>query len=108
MLPITPGKSGPVEQVFDLLDQAPDLIHRIMVALGAAKKSPEEEAAELAKKDAELAAQLEAELAAMQPKSKKEQKRAAKEAKKAARAATLAALEADDGDDEPARAGEPF
>ena len=108
MLPITPGKSGPVEQVFDLLDQAPDHIHRIMVALGAAKKSPEEEAAELAKKEAELAAQLEAELAAMQPKSKKEQKRAAKEAKKAARAATLAALEADDGDDEPARSGEPF
>ena len=108
MLPLTPagkGKSGPVEQVFDVLDQAPDLIHRIMVALGAAKKTPAEEAEELAKKEAELTAQLEEELAAITPKSKKEAKeakKAAKEAKKAARAAALAALEADDdeGDDE--------
>lgn len=105
MLPLTPTKSGPVEQVFDLLDQAPDLIGRIMNAFGGSKSDIEEEA-ELAKKEADLAAKLAEELENIEPKSKKdikaemkEAKRAAKEQKKAARATAS---------DEPARSGEPF
>lgn len=105
MLPLTPAKSGPVEQVFDLLDQAPDLIQRIMNAFGGSKNDVDEEA-ELAKKEADLAAQLAEELESLEPKSKKaikaemkEAKRAAKEQKKASRAAAS---------DEPARSGEPF
>ena len=114
MLPMTPGKSGPVEQVFDLLDQAPDLIKRILDAFGGSKKDDTEDEAEMEKKEAEIAAQLAAELEALEPKSKKEVKNAMKEAKRLAkeekRAARVAAMDARerDEDDEPARSGEPF
>ena len=85
MLPLTPEKSGPVEQVFDLLDQAPDLIKRIVNAFGSSSKDDAEEEAELAKKEAELAAQLAQELESLEPKSKKDLKAAMKEAKRAAK-----------------------
>ena len=107
MLPLTPGKSGPVEQVFDLLDQAPDLIKRIMDALGSSKKDEAEEEAEMAKKEAEIAAKLAAELESLEPKSKKEVKSAMKEAKRLAKEEKRAARAAT-ADGEPARSGEPF
>lgn len=84
MLPLTPEKSGPVEQVFDLLDQAPDLIKRIVNAFGSSKSDAEEEA-ELAQKEAEIAAQLADELEKTEARSKKEIKAAIKEAKRAAK-----------------------
>ena len=103
MLPLTPEKSGPVEQVFDLLDQAPDLIKRIVGAFGSSK-SDEEEEAELLQKEAELAAQLADELEKTESRSKKEIKAAVKEAKRAAKEEKKAARNAS----EPARSGEPF
>lgn len=90
MMPLTPTKSGPVEQVFDLLDQAPGLIQRIVDAFGGSKENADEEE-ELAKKEAELAAQLAEELENAEPKSKKDIKAALKEAKRAAKAEKKAA-----------------
>ena len=90
MMPLTPSKSGPVEQVFDLLDQAPGLIQRIVSAFGSSKDAAAEEE-ELAKKEADIAAQLAEELESLEPKSKKDIKAAMKEAKRAAKAEKKAA-----------------
>jgi len=90
MMPLTPSKSGPVEQVFDLLDQAPGLIQRIVGAFGSSKDAAEEEE-ELAKREADIATQLAEELESLEPKSKKDIKAAMKEAKRAAKAEKKAA-----------------
>lgn len=93
MLPIAQEKSGAMDQIFDLLDQAPDLIKRVKNALTG---EPDEATAaeELEKAEAEIAKQLENELAQAQPLTKKEERRNAKEAKKAAKAEKKAAKEA--------------
>ncbi|MBQ8431693.1 MAG: hypothetical protein IJX28_02310 [Clostridia bacterium] len=117
MLPISQEKSGPVEQVFDLLDQAPDLIRRIMSAFSGDGKdsSPSEE--EIQKKEEEISKKLEVELASVEvpatPKEEKQDakaaKRAAKEAKRAAKAAKRAAYDYDeDDDDEDITSAAPF
>ena len=93
-------------QIFDLLDQAPDLIKRVKNALtGEPDTTTAEE--ELERTEAEIAKQLEKELASAQPLTKKEERRNAKEAKKAAKAekkaakeAAKAELESDDEDDD--------
>ena len=61
MLPIAQEKSGAMDQIFDLLDQAPDLIKRVKNALtGEPDTTTAEE--ELERTEAEIAEQLEKEL----------------------------------------------
>ncbi len=103
MLPMTPGKSGPIEQVFDLLDQAPDLIKRIMDALGGSGEKADDD--DLAQREAEIAEQLAQELENAEPKTKKEKKLAMKEAKRLAKEEKRSAAK---DNSEAARSGEPF
>ena len=86
MLPMTQEKATPIEQVADLLDQAPALINRIKEALGAVRpaEASEDEAAE-ADIESRLAADLKTE-ALSDKEMKKLRKQEAKSAKKAAKA----------------------
>lgn len=106
MLPISQDKGSTLDQVLDLINQAPDLIKRIKGAVCGDDCSDEAEA-ELIAKEAELAAELAAELGCGKAMTKKEERIAAKEAKKAqkaekkaAKAAKRAALEDEDDEDE--------
>lgn len=117
MMPISQEKSGTVEQVFDLLDQAPDLIRRIMGAFSSGEKEESMSEEEIQKKEEEISQKLEEELATVEiPLTKKEEKqeakaakRAAREAKRAAKAAKRAAYDYDeDDDDEDVSASAPF
>ena len=91
MLPITPDKGTAMDQVFDLINQAPELIKRVKNAVLGDRAEEDEAAKELEKTEAEIAKQLEEELAKTQPLTKKEERRNAKEAKKAAKAEKKAA-----------------
>lgn len=87
MLPISPEKSSPIEQVADIIDQAPDILARIKAVFkgeaGDAEDTPDAE--QICRMEAECAKQLADEPA--EPLTRKEikmmKKAAAKEAKEA-------------------------
>lgn len=86
MLPMTQEKATPIEQVADLLDQAPAIINRIKEAISSVRPEevPTDEAAE-----AEIESRLAADIAAeslSDKELKKLRKQEAKAAKKAAKA----------------------
>lgn len=87
MLPLNPEKSSPIEQVADIIDQAPDVLARIKAVFTGEETSKEEEldAEQIRRMEAETAKQLADEPA--EPLTRKElkmmKKAAAKEAKEA-------------------------
>lgn len=90
MLPLVQDKATPIEQVADLLDQAPEFINRIKAVLGctAACATNKDDAAAI---EEEYDALLKADLAAEKELSPKELKKRRKLEEKAAKAAKKAA-----------------
>ena len=82
MLPITPAATSPIEQVADLIDQAPDIINRIKSVF--VKEDPAEDPEEIIAAAAAAAAKLEEDIANEKPLSKKDAKKLAKLQKKEA------------------------
>lgn len=82
MLPITPAQASPIEQVADILDQAPDIINRIKSVF--VKDDPADEPEEILAAAAAATAKLEADIQSEKPLSKKEAKKLEKLQKKEA------------------------
>ena len=82
MLPIAPAQASPIEQVADILDQAPGIINRIKSVF--VKDEAEEDSEEILAAAAAAAAQLEEDIENEKPLSKKDAKKLAKLQKKEA------------------------